>query len=331
MTAYDENGEAQGLIDLRPMDVGDILDATIRVYRQKPWVFMGIIAVIVGLPLYVQQIANEYFNNALMGILQSLERGPEAINAFYSEEFIYPSIAMFVVGTIMFFVAPLAQAAMVYSVSETILNRDAGIWDSIRVIWPRAWKIILAYLLYVLILMVFFLPFFIFLVIAPLTPDRIILLVGSLITFFFCFVFIFYFMIKFLFIPQAVVLDDVGAVNALRRSFSLTSGYWWRTFGIYILILLIVSIIIGLLTRSIDLVEIGMRAIPGITETVSIAIGSIIATAMSIAINPITSIATTLLYYDLRVRKEGFDMLLLSDSLKGEEDVTDPFQQVPIG
>jgi len=179
--------------------------------------------------------------------------------------------------------------------------------------------------------MVFFLPFFIFLVIAPLTPDRIILLVGSLITFFFCFVFIFYFMIKFLFIPQAVVLDDVGAVNALRRSFSLTSGYWWRTFGIYILILLIVSIIIGLLTRSIDLVEIGLRAIPGITQTVSIAIGSIIATAMSIAINPITSIATTLLYYDLRVRKEGFDMVLLSESLKGEEDVTDPFQQVPIG
>jgi len=331
MTAFDESDESPGLIDLRPMDVGDILDGTIRIYRQKPWVFMGILALIVGLPIYAQQIASVYFWDILLEIVRSMGR-PEAINAFYSQEFIYASIATLVVGIIMFFIAPLAQAAMVYAVSEVILDRDISIAESIRIIRPRVWKIILAYLMYVALLTIFFLPFFIFLVLAPMTPDRIVFLIGFLITFFLCFLFIFFFLIKFLFIPQAVVLDDVGAVNALRRSFSLTSGYWWRTFGIYILIMVMVSAIVGLLTQGINLVENGLMAIPGMTEVATIAIGSFVAALMSIAINPITTIATTLLYYDLRVRKEGFDMLLLAESLIDEKELTlDPSEQTPVG
>jgi hypothetical protein len=331
MTAFDESDESAGLIDLRPMDVGDILDGTIRIYRQKPWVFMGILALIVGLPIYAQQIASVYFWDILQTIMHNIGR-VEALNAFYSQEFIYSAVAVFAVGTIMFFIAPLAQAAMVYAVSEIILDRDISIAESIRIIRPRVWKIILAYLMYVALLTIFFLPFFLFIVISPLTPDKVLFIIGFLITFFICFLFIFYFMIKFLFIPQAVVLDDVGAVSALRRSFTLTSGFWWRTFGIYILIIIMVSIILGLLSQGIKLVQTGLMAIPEMTEVVSIAIGSLVAALMSIAINPITTIATTLLYYDLRVRKEGFDMLLLAESLADDKEAElEPSEQVPIG
>lgn len=51
---YDEeqtgNAQSESLIELRPMDLGDILDGTIRVYRSKPWLFVSIIAVLAGIP-----------------------------------------------------------------------------------------------------------------------------------------------------------------------------------------------------------------------------------------------------------------------------------------
>jgi len=50
MTIPGEETKKKRIIELRPMDVGDILDSTIRIYRAAPWTLIGIWAVIVGVP-----------------------------------------------------------------------------------------------------------------------------------------------------------------------------------------------------------------------------------------------------------------------------------------
>jgi hypothetical protein len=129
-----------------------------------------------------------------------------------------------------------------------------------------------------------------------------------------------------------VVLDDTSAVDSLRRSFGLSGGYWWRTFGTYILITFIINVIGFLLGQSGNIVEILLRLIPGIPPSVVGAVGAAIFTAVSLLLNPITWIVTTLMYYDLRIRKEGFDVILLASSLMGspvERSLTT--DQIPIG
>lgn len=333
---YDENGQPLSLIDIRPMDLADILDGTIRVYRRNPWVFIIILAVIVGVPIFITQFANYYIQEAITQAQIHLaeatsESAMEALRAFRAPETVTAAAVIGVVNILMFFLTPLAQAAMVHAVSETILGREVGFVESLRAIREKIWRVILAYVLYVIIMFAFFLPFLLFVVIEPLSPHRAGLALGLFLLFPVCFFFLFYFIVKFLFLPQAIVLDDVGAVEALKRSFRLTSGYWWRIFGIYLVVAVLVAIVVSLLNLLVYVVDWGMAQIVQ-AEYLSLAVGSLVKTVINVVVNPITWIATTLLYYDLRIRKEGFDLVLLAASLGGGEgESRDPWEGAPVG
>ncbi len=99
-----------------------------------------------------------------------------------------------------------------------------------------------------------------------------------------------YFAIRWSFIRQAIVVEGCGIKAAFARSSALVRENWWRVLGI----LLVTGLIGGAIT-----------ALSGIVPIV----GSIIGAIMSV---PITVAITTLLYYDLRVRKEGYNLETLA-------------------
>ena len=317
---YDENGNLLSLIDIRPMDLGDILDGTIRVYRKNPWVFVGILALIVSIPMFITQVTTNYLMNISWEILKSGFSGETDLSGvFTSREYITASGAMMAGGILLFFLAPIAQAAMVYAVSETILGREIDIRGCLNHIKPMSGKIILAYFLYLLIALGVLggLTLVIGIIASNVGTQSLPVVVSISMLFLIIYAWFMVFLtIKYLFIPQSVVLDNTGAVQGLKRSFGLSTGYWWRTFGIYMIISIIIGIISALLGQGVKLVELGINAIPGLVDVVGLALGGIIMTFISLFLNPVTFIATTLLYYDLRIRKEGFDLVLLADSLK---------------
>ena len=102
-----------------------------------------------------------------------------------------------------------------------------------------------------------------------------------------------YFGIRWIFIWQAALLEGVGARAALSRSSDVVRGDWWRVVGI----IFVVGIIVGVIS-----------AILGIIPIVGSIIGSILSTPIFIA-------AATLLYYDLRVRKEGYNLEALAEEV----------------
>jgi hypothetical protein len=99
--------------------------------------------------------------------------------------------------------------------------------------------------------------------------------------------------VRLAFVSQAVVLERRGATDSLSRSWNLVAGNWWRVFGI----VLVVSILVSVLEAIVgNILGAGMNH----------ALGSGIAAAIvGTLIQPIQGIALTLLYYDLRIRKEG--------------------------
>jgi hypothetical protein len=91
--------------------------------------------------------------------------------------------------------------------------------------------------------------------------------------------------------PQVAALDDVGPADAMRRSSDLVQGAWWRTFGVLValeaLLLLTGSFVIGSL---------------GATGSGAVYVaGLIVVQAIATAV---TVIFATLLYYDLRARRD---------------------------
>ena len=106
---------------------------------------------------------------------------------------------------------------------------------------------------------------------------------------------------------QIVVLENVSADLAMKRSWHLTKGFKGKVFGLACVAFLIV------LLPAIALSFVA-ALLPGGEATAS-ALGDFV----SLAVSPLFTSAFTLLYYDLRVRKEAFDLEMLTQQLGGSQ------------
>ena len=112
-------------------------------------------------------------------------------------------------------------------------------------------------------------------------------------------------------IMPALIVEGRHARSALQRSIELTRNSKWRIFGhLVVYSLVAIGLLIALNT---PLFILGEASSAGETPSLwTSLIGVVISRAGSILIAPVTFIATTLLYYDLRIRKENYDIPRLS-------------------
>ena len=99
-----------------------------------------------------------------------------------------------------------------------------------------------------------------------------------------------------------LLVEGVGGVGALRRSFQLVQGYWWATFGR----LFVASLIAGLISAAIVfiLIAIAVAVIDSTSLGALVALGvtNVIANVLT---TPFVAAVVVLTYFDLRRRKEG--------------------------
>jgi hypothetical protein len=105
-----------------------------------------------------------------------------------------------------------------------------------------------------------------------------------------------YLFVRWFFVPQAVVLEGARGPGALTRSFEAVQGFWWRTFGLVILVNLAAALP-GILIAS------PFAALASSTDrAVWSMVGTICAESVTM---PFVALFSTLLYYDLRARRAG--------------------------
>ncbi len=110
---------------------------------------------------------------------------------------------------------------------------------------------------------------------------------------------------------QAAVIEGYKPIGALKRSFGLVRGDWWRTFAVWILIGLVIfglGIVLGLLATPITLID----EPGGVLWRAANAIVGLLGSAI---IAPISAIAGALIYLNLRGRKEDYDLNALSEQV----------------
>ena len=109
-----------------------------------------------------------------------------------------------------------------------------------------------------------------------------------------------------------LLTEGVKGRKALGRSRRLVRGRWWGTFGVVFLGAILVGIVEGAL--------VGLTAIVTTLDTADPTLGSFIfsttATVLASVIStPLSAAFITVLYFDLRVRKEAFDLQLLAEQI----------------
>jgi len=104
-----------------------------------------------------------------------------------------------------------------------------------------------------------------------------------------------YIAVKGYFVAQAVVVDGLRGADALRRSWALTDGSWWRVLAITLLFNLAVAL-------PAALVALGLDSLAKASNSQAIVLASTIVT--QIVTLSLLSLAGTLLFYDLRARSK---------------------------
>jgi hypothetical protein len=114
-------------------------------------------------------------------------------------------------------------------------------------------------------------------------------------------------------IVPAIVVEGQKALPSLKRSGYLVKGYRGKVFSITALIL-VLEFVLGF----------GIRMILNLFLDTGSGVGAFLRSAMenlaSIVMTPMFVIATILLYYDMRIRKEGFDLEMLSRAVAGRTE-----------
>ncbi|MGE5589142.1 MAG: glycerophosphoryl diester phosphodiesterase membrane domain-containing protein [Bacillota bacterium] len=119
--------------------------------------------------------------------------------------------------------------------------------------------------------------------------------------------------VRWLFASQSLVAERVGVTAAIRRSFRLTRGSFWSIVGR----LLLYGLITYALRAALDLgVFMAAGAVALTRSTVAAVAFQGVVSLVGALLAPLTWIALTLIYYDLRIRKEGYDLQQVADSLE---------------
>jgi hypothetical protein len=112
----------------------------------------------------------------------------------------------------------------------------------------------------------------------------------------------------------AIMGEQAGPFRAMRRSWQLTRGHWWRTFGIVLVPAILTLVFRGSIFFSAELVVQDMDTIEPVTLAVVWTLLEVITLALAY---PLAAAVTAVLYYDLRVRREAFDLQLLARHVGG--------------
>jgi hypothetical protein len=108
--------------------------------------------------------------------------------------------------------------------------------------------------------------------------------------------------------PPVVIVEDVRGTRAVGRSWRLTKGHFWRLLGALILSGLIAGVGALIITIPTEFIALAL----GPSGWPVSALGSVLA---SILVTPFSMLIVVLLYFDLRIRKEGFDIEVMAQEL----------------
>ena len=265
-------------LDLRPLSLGEILDRTFSLYRSNFLLFIGITAIpqLLVLALHLAQLlVPGYAGTARVSPEQSALSGGIAAVAIVGG----------VLGLIAYLAAYLyAQGGTVFAVSELYLGRTTTIADSLRRMRGQALNLFGVTLLNGL----------------AIFAGLILLIIPGI-----------WLACRLITCVPAALLEDLGARDSLERSYRLTEGSAGRAFVIYLIYFVLAIIAASLFTFPFDfMLGISAARHPDSLRmwAALVQVGNTIAETL---VTPILLIATAVFYYDLRVRKEAFDLQLM--------------------
>jgi hypothetical protein len=274
-------GAAEAALRLRPLAFGELLDEIFRIYRRHFGLLVAI-SLLLALPVLVTQIFGgqaeqlaftaAFFTGLLTQSTAALAAPPQPNLLWYASFYL-----------VTFLLALFTAGAVTLAAIEVMLGRPATLLSTLAGTLRRYLALLAQVLIYVL----------------AVVPALLCLPVAAWI------------FIRWSVAVPALLAEGIGPVQALRRSWELTRGHWWRLFGILVVVYLlayVVSSVLGIFALPLAIL------VPFVPDVVRGAVALTVTTLASALVAPIEYLCVVLLYFDLRVRKESFDLDQLAEA-----------------
>jgi len=281
--------------------MGQVLDRAIRLYRQNFFAFIGIIAIV----QIISAIASILLNYIQLGQ-----------NSLYSESPTLPVLGGLFAVVLLFisgFLLQIASAALTRAVADNYLGHKITIREAYSKI-GRSWLTLIgSSILMGILILVFFLLFLIpcigWLLAIPGIGGV------SYVT-----------MVVLPFLAPVIVLEKQTATNAPGRAWNLARRRFWWLFAFALLLALFGQLVVSgpaylTLALTTSLLFSGT-----IDPMVSAILQQSVTFLFGVLYYPLQLTCITLMYFDVRIRTEGFDLALLAaadtDSQKEDIDIS---------
>ena len=273
---------------LRPLRIGEILDVAIKVYMRHALDLFKLVVLLVA-PVQI------------IGALVLISTTPDASFLDPAAPFdpanqqqipqvemseLWAAIAGSIVVWLLNLVASLlATAACFHAIGSAYLGTPVDWRQSLSLAMKRIWSLLWLTLLTTVALIIGF--------VACIIPGI-------------------WLWVSFTVAVPALLAEDMRGSQALRRSYTLVKGRWWPTLGallIGLVIAMIITSIFGAILAFVSFTDVGDNiAITAILNSLANLLASVLVT-------PFQAAVVAILYFDLRVRKEGFDLQLMASRI----------------
>lgn len=308
-------------LDFRPLTLGELLDRSFSLYRHHFWLFVGLMA--------LPSLFTLMFG--LLGQLLPRFAPQPSAGAVPDPLTMIPIVLVGFAAFVLFFVGYLvtymiALGATTVAVSELHVGRPATIAGAYGRVRGQLGSLLLLMLLVGLKLLGLFLALLLVVVVITAMTALVTPIVGALVAAAVLFtgvVGIAIFSLRWALSVPALVLEQMTAGRAIRRSVALTRGNMGRTF-----LLVLFATIITWAALAIFQGPFTVGAIMAGPETSTAfwlnLVGAITGAVGGAISGPLMIIALALLYYDVRIRNEGLDVQLMMAALDGDVPVPSP-------
>ncbi len=274
--------------DFRPRNIGEILDASVRLYRKNFWNFLGIVAVI-QVPILVITIlfTASVFQNLFAVMDDPLSAQPLPL---------WQSVLSNVNGVVSSMAAPFSTAALSVAVVTAMFGRKLTFREAYSMAFKR-WQSIIG-------------AAFLSLVMGVILGLVAVFTLGTLYG-----AALFYTLTVAPLLGVLIMLERQRAWDVIERAWRLVRDHFWRALIFALLVSLLVAVVqigpaslLGALLGFVIYSQGGSFADLDSGVLIGIGITAVTATLGTIVTVPYYTIALVQFYFDIRVRDEGFDL-----------------------
>lgn len=299
-----------GIVPLRPLTVGEVLDGAFRSVRANPGVMFGLTALVVTVSVIVQSVLQWYVQGLLAGAFVDAFGGVGGLDDFFASS-LAASAAQFLTTTPTLGVAiSVLTGLLMVSVSRSVIGQQVSageVWAKVR---PHAFALV-GFSLLLNLVFVAAAVLVVGLVILFASTDQIGLVVltifGGLTGLVVLSVWL---VVRTLLVPAVIVLEGQPLWRGIARAWRLTRGSFWRLLGVLALAVIIVVVVTSVVAVPGAFVSALLFPLANPTELGPLLVNAVVLVIAETLATVFLAAVIALQYIDVRMRREGLDVAL---------------------